>query len=65
MADGIMQMQAGDAHHFPYGAHLSWRNEWHAWAQAKPTPCYLLGKELGRIDYVAQRLFEVDHFTPT
>jgi hypothetical protein len=64
MADGIMQMQAGDARHFPYGAHLSWRNQWHAWGSDQAYALLLAGQKLGRPAYVRGGLFEVDHFYP-
>jgi hypothetical protein len=64
MADGVMLMQAGDARHFPYGAHLSWRNEWHAWGSDQAYALLLAGQRLGRPDYVQGGLLEVDHFYP-
>jgi hypothetical protein len=64
MAGGIMQMQAGDARHFPYGAHLSWRNQWHAWGSDQAYALLLAGRKLGRPDYVHGGLLEVDHFYP-
>jgi hypothetical protein len=64
MADGIIQMQAGDARHYPYGAHLSWRNEWHAWGSDQAYALLLAGQKLSRPDYVRGGLFEVDHFYP-
>ena len=64
MADGVMLMQAGDGRHFPYGAHLSWRNEWHAWGSDQAYALLLAGQRLGRPDYVQGGLLEVDHFYP-
>jgi hypothetical protein len=64
MADGIEQMQVGDAHRFPYGAHLSWRNEWHAWGADQAYALLLAGRKLRRPDYVRGGLFEVDYFYP-
>ena len=64
MADGIEQMQVGDATRFPYGAHLSWRNEWHAWGSDQAYALLLAGQKLGRTDYVRGGLLEVDHFYP-
>ena len=31
LADGIILMQEGDKHIYPYGAILSWENMWHGW----------------------------------
>jgi hypothetical protein len=59
-----MLMQAGDAGHFPYGAHLSWRNEWHAWGSDQAYALLLPGERLRRPDYVQSGLLEVDHFYP-
>ena len=64
LADGIKAMQAGDAHHFPYGAHLSWRNTWHAWGSDQAYALLLAGRELHRTDYTASGLDEVEHFYP-
>jgi len=64
MADGIERMQVGDAHRFPYGAHLSWRNEWHAWGSDQAYALLLAGQKLGRTDYVRGGLLEVDYFYP-
>lgn len=64
MADGIEQMQVGDANRFPYGAHLSWRNEWHAWGSDQAYALLLAGQKLGRTDYVRSGLLEVDYFYP-
>jgi hypothetical protein len=64
MADGIMHMQAGDTRRFPYGAHLSWRNEWHAWGSDQAYALLLAGQKLARPDYVHGGLLEVDHFYP-
>jgi len=64
MADGIRAMQAGDASHFPYGVHLSWRNTWHAWGSDQAYALLLAGRQLHRPDYTASGLAEVDHFYP-
>jgi hypothetical protein len=64
MADGIRAMQAGDARHFPYGAHLSWRNRWHAWGSDQAYALLLAGRQLHRPDYIASGLAEVAHFYP-
>ena len=64
MADGIEAVQAGDAHHFPYGVHLSWQNSWHGWGSDQAYALLLAGRQLHRSDYVASGLAEVDRFYP-
>ncbi|MDP9057211.1 MAG: hypothetical protein M3N34_07815, partial [Pseudomonadota bacterium] len=64
MADGIKAMRAGDEQHFPYDAHLSWRNTWHAWGSDQAYALLLAGRQLHRSDYIASGLAEVDHFYP-
>lgn len=64
LGEGMTQMRAGDAKSFPYGAHLSWRNEWHGWGNAQAYALLRLGKLLGRKDFIASGLAEVDHFYP-
>jgi hypothetical protein len=64
LADGIMAMQAGDARHFPFGMHLSWRNTWHAWGSDQAYALLLAGQQLQRPAYIASGLGEVDHFYP-
>lgn len=64
MADGVEAMQAGDAGHFPYAAHLSWRNTWHAWGSDQAYALLLAGRQLHRPDYIASGLAEVSHFYP-
>ncbi|PXA94099.1 sugar phosphotransferase [Nostoc sp. 3335mG] len=57
-------MQAGDAGRFPHGAFLSWQNHWHAWGNAQAYALLRAGKLLGRTDFTASALREVDHFYP-
>lgn len=64
LADGIVAMQAGDAHRYPYGLHRSWKNTWHAWGSDQPYALLLAGKQLKRSDYVASGLTEIDNFYP-
>lgn len=64
LADGIVAMQAGDARHFPFGAHLSWRNIWHAWGSDQAYALLLAGQRLHRPAYIASALAEIDHFYP-
>lgn len=64
MADGIKAMQVGTASRFPYGVHLSWQNDWHAWGSDQAYALLLAGHQLHRPDYVASGLAEVDYFYP-
>lgn len=64
IGDGLVAMQAGDAKRFPHGAHLSWRNSWHAWGNAQAYALLRAGKALGRRDFIDSALREVDHFYP-
>ncbi|MGN5375039.1 hypothetical protein [Sphingomonas hankookensis] len=64
IGEGMLMMQAGDARRFPHGAHLSWRNQWHAWGNAQAYALLRAGKLLGRRDFIDSALREVDHFYP-
>lgn len=64
LGDGLVRMRAGDAATFPYGAHLSWRNQWHAWGNAHAYALLRAGALLGRADFTRSALAEVDGFYP-
>lgn len=64
LADGLLLMQKGDAGTYPYGMFLSWRNTWHAWGNDQAYALLMAGEGLGRKDYVASALKEVDNFYP-
>ncbi|MGN7161237.1 hypothetical protein [Sphingomonas sp. SAFR-052] len=64
IGDGLVAMQAGDAQRFPHGAFLSWEIRWHAWGNAQAYALLRAGKLLGRPDFTASALREVDHFYP-
>lgn len=64
LGEGMAAMQAGTPRAFPYGAHLSWRNQWHAWGNAQAYALLRAGKLLGRRDFVDSALTEIDHFYP-
>lgn len=64
MAKGIMQMQKGDADHYPYGMFLSWKNEWHAWGNSQAYALLRAGRQLDRPAYIRSALWEVDNFYP-
>jgi hypothetical protein len=64
LGEGMVRMQAGDAATFPHGAHLSWRNQWHAWGNAQAYALLRAGAVLGRRDFTESALREVDQFYP-
>ncbi|MFS2108117.1 hypothetical protein ACCC88_00390 [Sphingomonas sp. Sphisp140] len=64
LGEGLVRMQAGDAAHFPHGAHLSWRNQWHGWGNAQAYALLRAGALFGRRDFTASALAEIDHFYP-
>jgi len=64
LGEGMVAMRAGGAGRFPYGAHLSWRNQWHAWGNAQAYALLRAGAALERADFTASALAEVDGFYP-
>lgn len=64
LGDGLVRMRVGDAATFPYGAHLSWRNQWHAWGNAHAYALMRAGALLRRDDFTRSALAEVDGFYP-
>lgn len=64
LADGILLMQKGNSKSYPYGVFLSWRNTWHAWGNVQAYALLAAGERLGRQDYIASALREVDNFYP-
>jgi hypothetical protein len=64
LADGMLLMQMGDADTYPYGMFLSWGNTWHAWGNGQAYALLQAGERLGRKDYIASALREVDNFYP-
>lgn len=64
LADGVLLMQKGDADHYPYGMFLSWQNTWHAWGNVQAYALLMAGEQLGRKEYIASALREIDNFYP-
>lgn len=64
IGEGLVAMQAGDTSTFPYGAHLSWRNQWHAWGNAQAYALLRAGALLDRRDFTRSALAEIDGFYP-
>lgn len=64
VGEGLVRMQAGDPATFPHGAHLSWRNQWHAWGNGQAYALLRAGALLGRADFTQSALAEIDGFYP-
>lgn len=64
MGEGLVRMQQGNATSFPHGAHLSWRNQWHAWGNAQAYALLRAGAVLGREEFTRSALAEVDGLYP-
>lgn len=64
MGEGILAMQHGDTNRFPYGAILSFENNWHAYASDQSYALLRVGKALNRPVWIAAARREIDHFYP-
>jgi hypothetical protein len=64
IGEGIVAAQMGDTKTFPYGAHLSWQNQWHAWGNAQAYALLRAGALLDRPDFTRSALAEIDGFYP-
>lgn len=64
VAEGILLMQKGDEQQFPYGAFLSFENNWHAYGNDQAYALLTVGKALNRPDWIAAARREVEHFYP-
>jgi hypothetical protein len=62
LCDGICIMQAGDSLTFPYGAILSWENNWHAWGCVQSFVLLKAYQVIKKEDYLSAGLLELDHF---
>lgn len=63
-AEGIQKMQAGDAGHFPYGAHLAFETYWHSWGNCSMQALALVGEKFQRQDFIDSAIGEADYFVP-
>ena len=61
---GVTLMQAGDSLSFPYGAFLSWRNEWHAWGNSQSEALFKAGHVLNKPKFIRAALAETANFYP-
>ena len=64
LGDGIVAMQYGDAGKFPYGAILSFENNWHAYASDQSYALLRVGKALNKPDWITVARREIDNFYP-
>jgi hypothetical protein len=64
LGDGIVAMQYGDAGKYPYGAILSFENNWHAYASDQSYALLRAGKALNKPTWIAAARKEVDNFYP-
>ena len=62
LSTGIMLMQAGDSVSFPYGAHLSWENTWHAWGANQSEALLTSGDALKSKNFKNSAKLEIDYF---
>lgn len=61
-ADGLVQFQQGNAKEFPYGAHLSWQNYWHAWGNVQTQALARASRVLGEKKWLESAKREADNF---
>ena len=64
LAKGIVVMQKGDAHNYPYGAFMSWQNLWHAWGNSQSYALLKVGQKFNDQEYIDSALKEIDNFYP-
>jgi hypothetical protein len=62
LCDGIAEMQAGDSLQFPYGAYLSWENNWHAWGCVQSSVLLNVYPLIKKDLYLNGSLLEINHF---
>lgn len=63
-ADGLLHTQHGDSAQLPFGAFMSWRNQWHAYGNTQSDALLNAGELLNRTEYINAALLEIDHFYP-
>jgi hypothetical protein len=62
LSDGICLMQAGDSLQFPYGAILSWENNWHAWGSVQSYALLEAYQLIKKDIYLTTSELEINHF---
>jgi len=64
LAEGITLMQEGDSITAPYGAFLSWENQWHAWGNNQSSALLRSYQFTNDKNSLASALIEIDNFYP-
>lgn len=64
LGNQLLLMQKGDAATPPYGAFLSWRNNWHGWGNTQAYAMLRAGKVLHHQPFLEAGLNEVRNFYP-
>ena len=64
LARGIKLMQRGNASTFPFGAFLSWQNQWHAWGNSQSEALLVAGEALSNPRLTQAALLEIGYFYP-
>jgi len=62
LGEAIVSMQFGSKDKFPYGAFMSYKNDWHAWGNTQAYALLKAGHELNNETFVKSALKEVDNF---
>ncbi|MBD2757509.1 hypothetical protein [Spirosoma validum] len=64
LGEGIVAMQYGDSGKFPYGAIMSFENNWHAYASDQSYALLRVGKALRKPTWIVVARREIDNFYP-
>lgn len=64
LGEGIVAMQYGGPGQYPYGAILSFENNWHAYASDQTYALLRVGKALNKPAWLAAARREIDNFYP-
>ncbi|MFQ5865111.1 MAG: hypothetical protein ACE5IW_07780 [bacterium] len=63
-AKGLIEMQMGDEHTFPYGLFLSWNNVWHGWGNSQTQALAYVSKIIEDEDIQKAAMREASFFYP-
>ena len=61
-AQALAEYQLGGPDRFPYGAHLSWKNYWHAWGNGQIQALARAGRVFEKREWIASAQMEADNF---
>ncbi len=64
LVKGITMMQEGDSTKPPYGAFLSWENQWHAWGNNQANALLRSYQSTNDKNFLERALIEIDNFYP-